>query len=613
MRVVIVTMDSHLAGPADRARERLAAEIPGLELSLHAAAEWAEDPGALERAKADIAEGDIVVANMLFLEEHVQAILPALEARRPHCDALVGIVAASEVVKLTRLGDLDMAKPATGPMALLKRLRGKKSGSGSSGAGQMKMLRRLPKILRFIPGKAQDLRAYFLTMQYWLAGSDENVANMVRFLVDRYAAGRAPICAGASPRRSPSTIPTRASITRRWRTACPRTGGPARREGARGTVGLLLMRSYLLAGDTAHYDAVIAALEARGLRVIPAYAAGLDARPAIDAFFRHEGETTVDAVLSLTGLQPRRRAGLQRRRGGGGHARRARRALSLGPCARVPADADLGGLGARAVAGRGDHDGRDPRDRRGDRAHGLRRAQRRRGLHGLRSRLRVLQGCPGHAALRRADRPPRRPGGAPGGSAPQAAGCAQPRGGALRLPAECRRGVGTAAYLGVFESLWNTLSRCAREGWDVDVPESVDALRHAILEGNAAQYGQEANVAARIPADRLVRETPWLSEIEDSWGPAPGRQLSDGRDAFVLGRQFGRSSSACSPPSATRAIPCAFSSRRTSRPPMPSPPSTAICARISGRTRCCISGCTARWSSCRASRSGHPRPAGRTG
>ena len=33
------------------------------------------------------------------------------------------------------------------------------------------MLRQLPKMLRFIPGTAQDVRAYFLTLQYWLAGS----------------------------------------------------------------------------------------------------------------------------------------------------------------------------------------------------------------------------------------------------------------------------------------------------------------------------------------------------------------------------------------------------------------------------------------------------------
>jgi cobalamin biosynthesis Mg chelatase CobN len=35
----------------------------------------------------------------------------------------------------------------------------------------------------------------------------------------------------------------------------------------RATVGLLLMRSYVLASDTAHYDAVIAAFEERGIAV----------------------------------------------------------------------------------------------------------------------------------------------------------------------------------------------------------------------------------------------------------------------------------------------------------------------------------------------------------
>jgi hypothetical protein len=35
----------------------------------------------------------------------------------------------------------------------------------------------LPKMLRFIPGTAQDVRAYFLTLQYWLAGSEQNIAH----------------------------------------------------------------------------------------------------------------------------------------------------------------------------------------------------------------------------------------------------------------------------------------------------------------------------------------------------------------------------------------------------------------------------------------------------
>ena len=47
-RVVIVTMDSHTAGPAARVQDRLAEDFPGLTVSVHAAAEWAENPGTLD-------------------------------------------------------------------------------------------------------------------------------------------------------------------------------------------------------------------------------------------------------------------------------------------------------------------------------------------------------------------------------------------------------------------------------------------------------------------------------------------------------------------------------------------------------------------------------------
>ena len=192
VRVVFLTLDRHLTGLFQRAEEDVRKDIPGLELRLHAATDWADDPGALQKCLEDIATGDIIVMAMLFIDEQIRAVLPALEARRDHCDAMVGLISAGEIIKLTRLGGLKMDGSDKGPMALLKRLRGNRSkvgGSSSSGAGQMAMLRRLPKILRFIPGAAQDLRAYFLTMQYWLSGSQDNCAAMVRFLVGRYADG----------------------------------------------------------------------------------------------------------------------------------------------------------------------------------------------------------------------------------------------------------------------------------------------------------------------------------------------------------------------------------------------------------------------------------------
>mgnify|MGYP002701197463 FL=1 len=69
-------------------------------------------------------------------------------------------------------------------------------------------------------------------------------------------------------------------------------------EGTGPIIGLAMLRSYILAGDTAHFDHVIRRFEAAGMRVIPAFAGGLDSRPAIQAY--HMGK--IDALVSLTGF-----------------------------------------------------------------------------------------------------------------------------------------------------------------------------------------------------------------------------------------------------------------------------------------------------------------------
>ena len=62
------------------------------------------------------------------------------------------------------------------------------------------------------------------------------------------------------------------------------------------------MRSYVLAGNTAHYDEVIKSFNAKHIKVIPAFACGLDARPAIEKFFVKNNKAAVDTVVSLTGF-----------------------------------------------------------------------------------------------------------------------------------------------------------------------------------------------------------------------------------------------------------------------------------------------------------------------
>jgi len=551
MRVVLVTMDSHLASAAERANRTLARTMPGLSLSVHAAAEWSSDPAALDRCLADIGRGDIVIATMLFMEDHFLPVLPALQARREHCDAMVCAMSASEVMKLTRMGKFDMGAPASGALAFLKRLRGKPEAKGNeagvkatAGAQQMKMLRRLPKILRFIPGTAQDVRAYFLTLQYWLAGSEANIGNLVQFLVDRYADGPRKGLRGLVKPQPPAEYPEVGVYhpRLRQRMAVDATQLPSvATTGRRGTVGLLLMRSYLLAGNTDHYDGVITAMEARGLRVLPAFATGLDSRPAIDAYFLADGRPVVDAVVSLTGFSLV----------GGPAYNDAKAAEDIlarldvpylavtpvefqsldqwggSPRGLLPVEATMmvaipeldGATGSMVFGGRGsaehiactgcshgctfrNHDAHD--------------------MHSCIERADALAARVGRLVdLRRSQRAERKVAAVVFNFPPNAGN------------------TGTAAFLSVFESLFNTMAAMQREGYTVAMPASVDELRECIIHGNAQQLGAQANVHARVAADDHVRREKHLKEIEAQWGPAPGKQQSDGRSIFVLGERFG--------------------------------------------------------------------------
>lgn len=530
VRVVVVTLDNHLASTINRAQESLGEDVPNLTLTVHAAVDWSGEPESLTRCQSDIAQADIIIVTMLFVEEHIQAIMGDLEARREDCDAIVACMSAGEVIRLSRLGRFDMAQKQSGAIAWLKRLRGSRDNSTSNGANQMALLRRIPRMLRFVPGTAQDVRAYFLTMQYWLACSEDNLANMVRYLVDRYATGEREALAGALDVAPPVDYPDAGlyhpSIKAQTTERISDLPKPSRK--SHGTVGLLVMRSYVLAGDTAHYDTVISAFEARGIRVIPAFASGLDSRPAIERFFIKDGESQVDSVLSLTGFSLV----------GGPAYNDASAAEEMLAKLDVPyvaahalefqtldkwqsSDQGLMPVEATMMVAIPELDGATGPMVFGGRSDSVEAGPRHMQADPDRVELLVAR-IARQIELRQTAVDERRLGVVLFNFPPNAGA------------------TGTAAYLAVFESLYNTLLGLKAEGYDVDVPESVDALRTAILEGNAAQFGADANVHLRIPADDHVRREPYLSEIEDQWGPAPGRQLSDGASIHVLGAQFGK-------------------------------------------------------------------------
>ena len=534
VRFVIVTLDAHLADAFERARVTLERDMPGLHLSMHVAADWGNDPAAAQRARDDIERANFIACTQLFQEEYAKEVLDAVQARRLQADAVLCALCTPELVKCTRLGRFDMSSDAPqskfSPLSLLKKLRGSREDGKSSGERQMKALRTLPAILKFVPGKAQDVRAYLLLLQYWLAGSDNNIEQMIRYLIDRFAAGPRESLRGALAPRDPEQYPETGvwhpSLAGRGLAEDVRTLPSA---GSSGIVGVLVGRSYLLSGNTAHYAAVIAAFEARGLRVIPAFSSALDARPAIERYFRdRSGRTVIDAMVNLTGFSLV-----------GGPAYNDSAAAQA-----VLTQLDVPYLSLQTL------EFQTIEEWRADA----------RGLNPLQATLQVaipeldgaivptVFGGKGRAAE----------GSAAAASEPIAERVERvaervSRLVALRKTLRADRklaiilfnfppnagNTGSAAYLAVFPSLQRTLAALKEQGYRVELPTSADDLRERITQGNREQYGAPANVHTRIATDDHVRRERWLNQIEQTWGPAPGKQLSDGQSLFVMGLQLG--------------------------------------------------------------------------
>ena len=529
--VTIVTLDNHLVGALRGAARTLSRRGFDLDLRVHVAADWdaPEHRAALER---DVADARLLFVSQLFLQEHVDRMRPLLEAGGDEQTRVV-LMSHGDLTAFTRMGSFAPGggtSSAWSPAALLKKLRGSnRGGGGDSGQRQLRSLRRARGLLRWVPGSAQDLRTYLLCLEAWLGGSKSNLVDMLTALSTRYL---------------PASVPTTAKSALPDLEAYPETGlwhpdldglgitesldDLPRPAGAAGTVGLLVMRSYVLAGNTAHYAAVVRALEAKGLAVRTAFAAGLDARAPIERWFTEDaGRDPIDYLVSLTGFSL---VG-----GPAWHDSEAARAILArldvpfvvaqplefqtldgwenDPRGLLPLETALmvaipeldGAIGPIVFGGRGDRADTQDADARPlpERVEHL--AERARRWIALRRR---------HVADRKVavvlfNFPP-------------AAGNA-----------------GSAAYLDVFASLWEVMKSLKARGYHVEVPASPDALRERLVGETARALGTRARVHVRIPADDHVAREPHLAQIEAQWGPAPGRDLSDGRNLLVLGETFG--------------------------------------------------------------------------
>lgn len=539
MKVVYVVLEPQYqsaltaaANAINNNHDSVAVELSGYLL------EELRSPENYEAFEADIAEANIFIGSLIFIEDLADKVVAAVEPHRDRLDVAVVFPSMPQVMRLNKMGSFTMANLGQSQSAIAQFMRKRKEQSGASFQdGMLKLLRTLPKVLKYLPvDKAQDARNFMLSFQYWLGGSQDNLENFLLMLANKYVPELEDKVQFADPVTylemgvwHPLAMEMFADVKEYLNWFSSRRDIPdALKNGTAPTVGLILQRTHLVTGDDAHYVATVQELESLGARVIPVFASGLDFSKPVEEFFYETpgGETAlVDAVVSLTGFALV-----------GGPARQdhpkavdALKKLNRPYMVALPLvfqtteeweESDLGlhPIQAALQIAIPELDGAiEPIILSG-----------RDGVTGraiaLQDRIEmVAQRAMKWASLRRKTKVEKKLAIT-----------------VFSFPPD-KGNVGSAAYLDVFNSIYKVMEAMKKDGYTIeDMPEDSEALMLEILHDAQAQYNSpELNIAHRMSVHEYESLTPYSKRLEESWGPPPGQLNSDGQNLLVFGKTYG--------------------------------------------------------------------------
>ncbi|MEL7083676.1 MAG: magnesium chelatase subunit H [Cyanobacteria bacterium J06597_1] len=546
VRVVYVVLEPQYQSALSAAVQAINNSNPSVAVEISGyLIEELRDADNYEAFKNDVAEANIFIASLIFIEDLAEKVVAAVEPHRDRLDAAVVFPSMPQVMRLNKMGSFSMAQLGQSKSAIAQFMRKRKENSGASFQDAMlKLLRTLPKVLKYLPmDKAQDARNFMLSFQYWLGGSEENLSNFLLMIADRYVFdGEQKDSTGELSYNDPVTYPDMGV----WHPLAPQMYEDVReymdwyqsrpdltddqKDPLAPCVGLVLQRTHLVTGDDAHYVAMVQELESLGARVLPVFAGGLDFSKPVEEFFfdpsaSSDAEPVVDAVVSLTGFALV-----------GGPARQdhpkaieALKRLNRPYMVALPLvfqtteeweESDLGlhpiqvalqmaipeldgAIEPIVLSGRDGNTGK---------------------AIALQDRIEsIAQRAMKWASLRRKPRLDKKLAIT-----------------VFSFPPD-KGNVGTAAYLDVFGSIYRVLEGMKRNGYTIDeLPDSPKELMEAVIHDAQAQYASpELNIAYRMPVREYEELTPYSERLEENWGPPPGELNTDGRDLLVYGKSFG--------------------------------------------------------------------------
>jgi magnesium chelatase subunit H len=539
LKVVYVVLESQYQSALSAAVHSINQNNPNLAIEISGyLIEELRDSENYKDFQRDVANANIFIASLIFLEDLADKVVAAVEPHRDNLDVAVVFPSMPQVMRLNKMGSFSMAQLGQSKSAIAQFMRKRKEKSGSGFQdGMLKLLQTLPKVLKYLPmDKAQDARNFMLSFQYWLGGSSENLTNFLLMLAEKYVLKGQKLSF-----QEPVTYPDMGV----WHPLAPQMFEDVKEYlnwyNSRGDIsadlkdplapciGLVLQRTHLVTGDDAHYVAMVQELEAMGARVIPVFAGGLDFSKPVDAYFYDTSvkvnHAIVDTVVSLTGFALV-----------GGPARQdhpkaieSLKRLNRPYMVALPLvfqtteewqDSDLG-LHPIQVALQiaiPELDGAiEPIILSGrDGATGKAIA--------LQDRIEAIaQRALKWANLRRQPKLEKKVAIT-----------------VFSFPPD-KGNVGTAAYLDVFGSIYEVMKALKQNGYDLpELPSSAMELMQEVIHDAQAQYNSpELNIAYKMSVEQYERLTPYYQRLEENWGPAPGHLNSDGQNLLIYGKQFG--------------------------------------------------------------------------
>ncbi|HEV8426286.1 MAG TPA: cobaltochelatase subunit CobN [Pyrinomonadaceae bacterium] len=538
MKITILYVGSSLLAPLKNA-EREINRAHNLDLRV-AAYNFGSPLSDLEwqDVETDLKDANVVFVIHVMDGENATRLVAALENFKQHHDAVVVINCMPELMRRTRLGRLDIStlgKRQHGKGAQLLKSVGSwvgshaKRGKSSRGHGQyLKLVDRLPGILKFVPtaGALTDAKHYLYLFCFFLQPTPANIKSMLLYALVHYVRDeRLKKISVPKPEQMPSVAIYHPSAPALFRTFAEYRKWYRKPLNAESTIGLLLMRPQVISKTTNHYDALIKAIEAEGLSVIPAIATLMDNREAVSQFFVEPAQTKarVSQIVSLTGFSFVGGPAMNDSAAASQFLRELnlpyRSAVSLdtqtieawsdsqtglnpvqaGMQIAIP---EIDGATEPFIYGGIPSRGQEPvalQDRCTRLARRLRRWNKLQGVPRDQIKLAIVLFC----------FPPN------------------------------KGNIGTAADLDVFPGVFDVLKRLRDEGYRVDLPDSADDLRAKLIGGNSERFAAPANIAYSMNVQEYRRLCPYIRDVEEDWGAAPGAINSLGNELLIQGLELG--------------------------------------------------------------------------